>query len=184
MIGSKLRLSRQEKKLTISQLAQKCGFSISYISSVERGHVNPSLAALLKITSALEIDPGFLFDGNSTINNAKNDVVIKSNNRLKLIYPHSGFHYELLTKNLSTKKVEFLRLVMPVGTSSGPEPLVHYGEEYGLILKGKLELILGNEVHILEKDDSFSFLSTTPHRISNVGHTTAEAVWAHTPPRL
>ncbi len=183
MIGSKIRLSRQAKKLTITQLAQKIGFSPSYISSVERGYVNPSLAALLKITSILEIDPGFLFNGNSTVNQA-NNVVVKCNNRLKLIYPDSGFHYELLTKNLTTRKVEFLRLIIPVGTSSGSEPLVHDGEEYGLLLKGKLELTIGSEVFILEKNDSWSFLSTTPHRIRNVGNTEAEAVWVLMPPRL
>jgi transcriptional regulator with XRE-family HTH domain len=183
MLGSKIRLSRQARKLTITQLAQESGFSPSYISSVERGYVNPSLAALLKITSILEIDPGFLFSGNTTVNQG-NNIVVKSNNRLKLIYPDSGFHYELLTKNLTTRKVEFLRLIVPVGACSGSEPLVHDGEEYGLLLKGKLELTLGNEVYILEKNDSFSFVSTTPHRIRNIGNTAAEAIWVLMPPRL
>jgi transcriptional regulator with XRE-family HTH domain len=115
MIGSKLRQSRQAKKLTIAQLAQKTGFSISYISSVEREHVNPSLSALIKITSILEVDPGFLFDGYSNRNHI--NQAVKANDRLRLVYPNSGFNYELLSRNPTTRKVEFLRLSIPVGAS-------------------------------------------------------------------
>lgn len=182
MIGSKLRQSRQAKKLTIAQLAQKAGFSISYISSVEREHVNPSLSALIKITSILEVDPGFLFDGYSNRNHI--NQAVKANDRLRLVYPNSGFNYELLSRNPTTIKVEFLRLTIPVGASSGVEPLIHEGEEYGLVLKGTLELTIGSEVYVLEENDSFSFLSTAPHRIRNVGDVAIEAVWVLTPPRL
>lgn len=182
MIGTKLRQSRQAKKFTIAQLAEKTGFSTGYISSVERGHVNPSLSALIKITSTLEVDPGFLFDGYFNTNHKH--PAVKASDRLHLIYPDSGFNYELLSRNPATRKVEFLRLTIPAGASSGSEPLIHEGEEYGLVLKGTLELTIGNEVYVLERNDSFSFLSTIPHRVRNIGDGETEVVWVLTPPRL
>ena len=168
--------------MTIAQLATETGFSSGYISSVERGHVNPSLSALLKLTSVLEIDPGFIFEGYANANHTVK--VVKKDERLTVVYPGSGFLYELLTRDLTNRKVQFLRVLMPVGTDSGPEALVHEGEEYGLILRGKLELTLAKEVYLLEEGDSTSFQSRIPHRLRNAGDGEVEAVWAFCPPRL
>src|SRR4249920_223553 len=44
-VGAKLRAARLARKLTQSQLAQP-DFSVSYVSAIERGKINPSLRAL------------------------------------------------------------------------------------------------------------------------------------------
>lgn len=182
MIGDKLRLSRQTKKMTIAQLSEQTGFSSGYISSVERGHVNPSLSALLKISSALDLDTGVLFESRSHSNSAIQ--VVRKGERLTLVYPGSNFRYELLTRDLTMRKVEFIRVIIPVGKSSGTKPLTHDGEEYGLVLKGRIQLLLGDETYILHDGDSVSFQSTIPHSVINIGKTDAEAIWVFTPPRL
>jgi len=182
VLADKIRSKRRDRGITIAQLAGETGFSSGYISSVERGLVNPSLSALLKITSALEIDPGFLFEGYNPSNHQ--DPIVRKDERLTLVYPGSNIHYELLTRGLRTRKVEFLRVTIPVGKGSGPRPLVHDGEEYGLVLKGRMELQLGDEVHLLEEGDSIAFPSTIPHGVTNVGDIDVEAIWAMTPPNL
>ena len=182
MLADSLRSARQNKKMTIAALSKETGFSCGYISSVERGRVNPSLSALLKITSVLDINPGFLF-GEETSSNHPVQIVRK-NERLTVVYPGSNINYELLTRNLSTRKVEFLRITIPAGKRSGSNMLVHEGEEYGLVLKGKMQLIVGDEKFIMEAGDSVSFTSTVPHKLINVGDTAVEAIWAMTPPRL
>jgi mannose-6-phosphate isomerase-like protein (cupin superfamily) len=168
--------------MTIAQLAKETGFSTGYISSVERGRVNPSLSALYKITSALNIDPGLLFEADTPSN--QQIQIVRKHERLTVVYPSSNIHYELLTRDLSTRKVEFLRVTIPTGKSSGPKMLVHEGEEYGLILKGRMELTVGDEKFILLAGDSVSFQSTVPHSVANAGKTEIEAIWAMTPPRL
>src|SRR6266581_7703995 len=44
-VGAKLRAARLAKKFTQSQLAHP-DFSVSYVSAIERGQINPSLRAL------------------------------------------------------------------------------------------------------------------------------------------
>src|SRR5512135_1729531 len=44
-VGSKLRAARLARKLTQSQLARP-DFSVSYVSAIERGQIEPSLRAL------------------------------------------------------------------------------------------------------------------------------------------
>ncbi|MNR67568.1 DNA-binding transcriptional repressor PuuR [compost metagenome] len=56
------------------------------------------------------------------------------------------------------------------------------GHEAGVVLKGKLELWIGEQHFTLEEGDSFSFASSTPHRYRNPGDTQTELIWVVTPP--
>jgi transcriptional regulator with XRE-family HTH domain len=182
MLGDKIRAARQAKKLTIAKLSQTSGFSSGYISSVERGLVNPSLSALYKLTSVLDIDTGFLFQESGGYN--QSSPVVKENERLRLAYPASHIHYELLTRSITSRKAEFLRITIPPGKGTGPKPLMHEGEEYGLVLKGNMEITLGEATYKLGPGDSIFFVSTTPHGVVNSGSLPAEAIWVMIPPRL
>ena len=67
------------------------------------------------------------------------------------------------------------------GASTGDDLYTHKGEEAGLVLEGRIELTLGDEVFLLETGDSFSFPSTIPHTYRNPGDTPAAVIWANTP---
>lgn len=56
-VGEKVRLVRQEKKLSLEEMATKTGLSISYLSEIERGVARPSLSAIRKIAAALDVSP-------------------------------------------------------------------------------------------------------------------------------
>lgn len=55
MDGNKIRQLRQDKKLTIGELAEITGFTASYISQLERNKLEPSLTALTKISKVLDV---------------------------------------------------------------------------------------------------------------------------------
>ncbi|GAW93016.1 helix-turn-helix domain-containing protein [Calderihabitans maritimus] len=54
-IGEKIRLLREEKGLSLSQLAKEVKLSVSYLSEIERGSVAPGLATVKKIAEALNV---------------------------------------------------------------------------------------------------------------------------------
>ncbi|GAV22428.1 helix-turn-helix domain-containing protein [Carboxydothermus pertinax] len=54
-LGEKIRLVREERKLTIGELAQRAGISVSYLSEIERDTVNPSIATLRRIAEELGV---------------------------------------------------------------------------------------------------------------------------------
>ncbi|ABB15388.1 helix-turn-helix domain-containing protein [Carboxydothermus hydrogenoformans] len=54
-LGERIRLIREEKKLTISELAARVGISVSYLSEIERDTVNPSVATLRRIAEELGV---------------------------------------------------------------------------------------------------------------------------------
>lgn len=54
-IGTKLRDARQSRNLSLRALAEKTGFSASFLSQVELGQASPSLGSLQRIAEALGV---------------------------------------------------------------------------------------------------------------------------------
>jgi len=56
LIGEKIKLLRKEKKMSISELAEKAGVAKSYLSSIERNlQTNPSIQFIEKISAVLNV---------------------------------------------------------------------------------------------------------------------------------
>jgi len=62
-LGYRIRYLRQEKKMSIEDLALEAGINRNYLGDLERGTRNPTLIILNKIAKALEIDLSTLFEG-------------------------------------------------------------------------------------------------------------------------
>ena len=65
-LGEKVRLIRNEKKLTLSQVAEKSGYSISYLSDIETGNILPSIDAIKKLTKILDVPITAIVESNLT----------------------------------------------------------------------------------------------------------------------
>ena len=55
-IGSKLKLMREARKLTLKQLADRVGCSAANISLIEKGNSSPSIATLKNIADSLGVN--------------------------------------------------------------------------------------------------------------------------------
>lgn len=56
MIGEKIKTLRQDKKMSISELAEKANVAKSYLSSIERNlQTNPSIQFIEKISTVLDV---------------------------------------------------------------------------------------------------------------------------------
>jgi DNA-binding NtrC family response regulator len=63
LLGTRLRAQRKVRTLTLRQLANKTGLSVSLISQIELGKSAASVATLRKLTTALGVTLSTLFDG-------------------------------------------------------------------------------------------------------------------------
>ena len=55
-IGSMIRMSRKEKKMTQSEVAEAIGVSAQHYSRIERGEYTPGLQTFLKLIEILDLD--------------------------------------------------------------------------------------------------------------------------------
>jgi transcriptional regulator with XRE-family HTH domain len=183
-LGTQIRERRKESGLSVRELADRSGFSPSYLSLLERDMVNPSVAALKKIAGNLSIPVAHLMDGPERPHPKApggSAVIVRKGFRKGIVYPGSDIRFDLLSPDLN-RKLEFLWLTVPVGSASGDDGYEHEGEECFVVIKGQLELCLGEEKYQMTAGDSVYFDSSVPHRWSNVGEEEVEAVWVITPP--
>jgi len=54
-LGSKLRNMRKARNLTLSNVSETTGLSLSFLSDIERGRTLPSLKTLARIAEALDV---------------------------------------------------------------------------------------------------------------------------------
>ncbi|MEE1896983.1 helix-turn-helix transcriptional regulator [Flavobacterium rakeshii] len=61
-LGKKLKELRNEKKLSLRQLAQRCDLDYSDISKYEKGEVNIQLSTVYELARGLNVQPKDLFN--------------------------------------------------------------------------------------------------------------------------
>jgi len=160
-IGKRIRDLRHKKKMTLKGLAQKTNLTISYLSQIERSLLTPSLKSLINISIALKVPVIWLFLEKPVPANP----VTKKGQRKKIILPNSHVVYELLSPPDGT--IEVLSAEMKPKQGEKDELVTHEGEECVYVIKGKLEIRLGEKTYFVEEGDSIYFQSNILHRFSN-----------------
>ncbi len=185
-LGAKIRRQRKARKWTLTELAERCNISPSFLSQIERDQANPSVATLHTIAETFGLPLASFFENPQQSNNTPQTQetvakVVRANQRKTLIYPGSGIRNELVSPDLK-RDIQMMWVVIPPGADTGDEPLIHEGEECGLILQGEVEIWVGDEHYILGPGDAIYHSSALPHRSRNIGATDVIVVVAITPP--
>jgi len=183
-IGPTLRRVRRERGITIKEVSQEAGLSKSFVSQVEAGDANPSIASLKRIASALDLPLATLFVSTGSAaesESTRSDVtVIRSDQRKTLIAPKTeGALFLLSPEDRGQMEVSYSEY--QEGYDTGEEMYTHEGEECGLVLTGVLEVTVGSDTYVLAAGDSIYFSSRLPHRFRNCGSQTVITLWVNTP---
>lgn len=183
-VGQRLRQIREDKQLTINQIAKETGFTSSFISQLERGLTKASVSSLQKIASSLDTNLSDLFDQetkNIPPSKLHEPVIVKKSERRKLVYPDDQSVDYLLTGLEGQFEVMYSEI--EPGGSSGSELISHNSvEECITVLHGDMEITIGDDKYILNKEDTITFSSHIPHGWKNIGSETLKLIWVVTPP--
>ncbi len=178
-IGEQLRELRQVKGLTLREVADKAGISVSYLSQLERNQSRLPIGVLKKISDALGVHMNWFFQGQAQGDPAESDIVVRAGKRRRMSFTGLGISEELLSPNLSGPLELLLSTIAP-GADSGDYS--HDGAEAGFVLSGTLELWVSGRALRLQEGDSFSFRSSEVHRCANPGEIPTRVLWVITPP--
>jgi len=172
-LGAAIRSAREQRGLSLRELARRVDVSPSFVSQVELGKANPSVGTLYALVAEL----GTTLDDLIGEAAGRVDVPVQpatGRRRLEM----SGVVWERLTHD-HDPYVDFLHVEYAPGSSScAPDQLMrHGGREYGHLLHGRLDVQVGFEHYTLGPGDSIHFDSMTPHRLSNPHDEPCTAVW-------
>jgi transcriptional regulator with XRE-family HTH domain len=176
-VGERLRTLRRFRRCTLQTVAERSGLSESFLSQVERGRSNASIASLKRIADALGVSMADLFEPDGL----PGPRVLRRDERPALQFGILG--RKLLLTPRPLHHLEVFAGELEVGGSTGAEPYAHGdSEELFIVVSGTVRLELGGEEFELEHGDSVDYRSSTPHRAVNTGDELAEVLWIISPP--
>ncbi len=167
--GERVKERRTELGLSLRDLAELTDLSTTFLSALERGQANPTLASARRIAFALKVPLHRLLADSSD-----GDVVVTKNRRRQMLFPDSHVRYEILTPQLTRKMVLFQVSVPPEAGNIMQQPLAEPTEECIVVLEGEIEIQVAGQTYQLETGDSIYFENRLMESIRATGGKAAE----------
>lgn len=178
-VGARLKALRERMGLSQRELAKRAGVTNTTISLIEQEAHAPSLASLHRILSAIPISMADFFalpaSQQNAIFNAPSDMMVVSRGAadLRVLAP------ERRDKTLQM----FLERYEP-GAGTGDAPISHEGETAVVVIRGTVEVTVGEETHRIKAGGGYQLIGRQPYTLKNVGNVTAVVACACTPPMI
>lgn len=175
-IGQKIYNLRTQKGLTQEELADRAELSKGFISQLERNLTSPSIATLIDILQCLGTDLKDFFNDqeDKQVVFNKEDYFSKADKELQN-------EITWIIPNAQKNQMEPILISLEAGGSTWPDN-PHEGEEFGYVLEGTIEIVLGSTIHNAKKGESFYYTSNKNHYIKNTGKKAARILWVSSPP--
>jgi transcriptional regulator with XRE-family HTH domain len=174
-IGERIKNLRQLSNLTQEELAERANLTKGFISQIERDLTSISLDSLAQILDALDENISDFFKEAS-----QEKIVYRGTDRVA-IEKEKIASFELLVPGATNRRLEPILLTLRKGEST-PKEKPHEGEEFGFVLKGRVNLRFGREVLKLKKGECFYLWAEKEHWLHNSGSKEALILWVSSPP--
>jgi transcriptional regulator with XRE-family HTH domain len=164
-VGAYLRLLRQERGLSLAELATRCGVSRAMISQIEQGRSSPSISLGWKLANGLGVPFGALL-GEPT----EGDFVVQRKPEVREVFSaDKSMRSRALFPSGDRRAPELYELLLRPG---GIEDAHAHGlgtRELLYVESGRLVLSCAGQQIALDAGDSLFFRADQPHRYENPG---------------
>lgn len=162
-VGPRLKQLRLRREITLADLAEMTGISVSTLSRLEAGLRRPTLEQLLPLASAYGATIDELVDAPPT-----------GDPRVNLRPIASGNGATILPLTRRAGGIQAYKFILPAGDDNQkPDLRTHEGFDWAYVLNGTLRLVLGEHDMLLKPGEAAEFDTRTPHWF---GSTSAGAV--------
>lgn len=178
LIGKKLKGTRLKNDMTIQDLAEHSGVSSNMISRIERGLTIPSVEILMKLADAFGMSINFFVEEaekGSTI------VHTRRGQGEPIFFFEDKHQITSLTQGLRDPSFAVFYDTLEQGCTSGEGGMVHTGEEFALVLQGRMQFVIEGEPFLLEQGDSLTFKASLPHTWENLHDGQTVVMWVISP---
>jgi transcriptional regulator with XRE-family HTH domain len=152
-VGPRLKRLRLRRAITLADLSEQTGISVSTLSRLEAGLRRPTLEQLLPLASAYGATLDELVDAPAT-----GDPRIN----LRPVAGHNGATILPLTRRPGG--IQAYKFILPTGDDTRePELRTHEGYDWAYVLNGTLRLVLGEHDMLLKPGEAAEFDTQTPH---------------------
>ncbi|KHL02422.1 helix-turn-helix domain-containing protein [Sinomonas humi] len=151
-VGPRLRAVREGRNLTLAEVSEVTGTSVSTLSRLESGGRKPTLELLLPLARVYAVPLDELVGAPET-----GDPRV----HIKPVRRHGQI---LLPLNRGAIGLRAYKYVLPGRAKpETPAPRTHAGHEWVYVIAGRLRLVLGAREYVLEPGEAAEFDTRTPH---------------------
>lgn len=176
-VGRRLSTVRRAHGLSQRALARRCGVTNATISLIESGAISPSVGSLKRILDGIPIGLsdffGFPLADQERIFFPAGELVEIAGGPIS---------YRQVVPDLTGRSLQILHEHYQPGADTGKVLLRHEGQEGGVVVRGRLEVLVDDTKRVLGPGDAYYFESKRLHRFRNAGDEVCEVVSACTPP--
>jgi transcriptional regulator with XRE-family HTH domain len=161
LIAKRIRDLRLTRRLTLQQVAERAGFSRSFLSKLEHSHVSISVATLSKLADALAVPLGEIFQANDS----EADVIYVPRGAGRSVSGSPSklpYQYEVLVPLRGQRQMEPV-IISIDGRKARFELREHPGEQLVYMLEGEMGYVCGARSFVLRPGDCLYFSAHTPH---------------------
>jgi len=177
-IGTLIRKHRKQQKLTLKAVAEIASVSEGFLSQVENDVNSPSVNTLIRICNALGVEAGDLL---TQVSKKKKIVIIKKSDWDDVDLSHTGFATQRFFAPEDRTVIDSSVLVLEPGKSIPVRKDIKNGQEILCVLKGEVELTLGDETHSLGVGDAVHYWTNLERqKITNDNSTVSFILWVGT----
>ena len=166
-IGERLRGLREVLDLTAEKVAETIGISVEKYEKIEAGELDITISNLMKIAHKYGVSTEELIFAESP--HMKSYFVVRKGQGMS-IERTKAYKYQSLVGGFVNHKADvFIVTVEPKPGAHTVYKNSHAGQEFNLVLEGKMELYIGGKTIVLEEGDSIYFDSSKPHGMLAIG---------------
>ncbi|AGI47357.1 Cupin domain protein [Thermoplasmatales archaeon BRNA1] len=164
-VGKRIRKYREQMGLSQEDLAINSGIALDSIKEYEEGTSYPPIGSLIRLSRALGQRVGTFTDDQFN----PDPIVVRFGEREETGSADGGKgHYEYYPLGQGKTDRHMEPMFIRVGEEESPEMSAHEGEEFIVVVSGKILFIYGKEERILEAGDSAYYNSVVPHYVGAV----------------
>jgi quercetin dioxygenase-like cupin family protein len=160
--GANMKQLRQTRKISFEQLANKTGFSQRYLKEIEEGIAIPPVSAVIQIAKALSVDSGSFLS-------AEEQEASQRRRRESFFKRTQAYSYRTLTPDAEQKHMKAFLVTIDPKQDHKMVEYRHEGEEFLYVLKGHVEVRVGENQNLLKKGETLHFDSGMTHKLRNLG---------------
>jgi transcriptional regulator with XRE-family HTH domain len=159
LLGARLQELRRARGLSLKQVGEEVGLSASFLSMVERGRTDLSLARFSRLAEIYRVQPSELM---LELSSDYDPPEIKRPSAYRRIERGAGVDYRVL----QDENPQLVRVVLEPG-SRFKDLRAHRGEDLWIVVRGRARLHYGNGSWDIDAGQTARFSATIPHGISN-----------------
>lgn len=164
VIAENLKRLREDRKLSLDNVAKLSGVSKSMLGQIERGEVNPTVSTIWKISNGLKISFTQLMSRPEAdiefVDKSEIEPLVEDNGRFRN-YPVFPFD--------STRRFEMYLVEIDAGGQLNAEAHLQGTQEFITVFSGEVTINANSENYVIAAGNSIRFKADSPHGYENTG---------------